>query len=337
MPISKLKLQHLINHIAFVIDSSGSMQYIMRDTEIVFDNEISHLKARSQELNQETRISVYAFNGNVECLVSDMDVMRMPSLKNQLVSTGSTALLDATSKAIQDMKLLPETYGDHAFLAYVLTDGEENASMLVSKATFKFLLQELRDNWTVACLVPNAYCIHEAKQFGFPAASIATWTTDKKGVVEVGKTTRTAMDNYMMGRASGIRSTNAFFTDLSNVSKTTITRTLEELKTTDYHFLNVHKDSVIKPFVESWLKSYRIGSAYYELVKPEDIQSSKQIAIKDKKNGRVYSGHNARSLLNLPNKLQRVRPGDHGNWTIYVQSTSINRKLPAGTSVIVMI
>src|SRR6266576_6473786 len=136
MSISKLQLQHLINHITFVIDRSGSMDGLLKSVESVFDNEVQHLKERSQELNQETRVSIYTFDDTVECLVFDMDVMRLPSLKGTLIAGGQTALLDSSYQAMTDMKQLPEIYGDHAFLMYVLTDGYENHSKKINAAFF---------------------------------------------------------------------------------------------------------------------------------------------------------------------------------------------------------
>jgi uncharacterized protein YegL len=337
--LEKLQLQHLINHIAFVLDRSGSMRGLLNTVETVFDKEIEHLKMRSKELNQETRLSVYTFDSIIECLVFDMDVMRMPSLKGTLKDGGQTALLDATLQAINDMQLLPQKYGDHAFLAYVLTDGEENKSK-VKVNTFVDALSRLATNWTIACMVPNSRGVHEAKKFGFPQNNISVWDTTTQGIVEVGETTYRATDNYMYARSLGIRSTSNFFsTDLSNVSNTQAKARLVELTPNEYTILRVDpkKDRVIKEFVESWMKEpYRIGQGYYELVKSESIQNNKRICIQNRQDGRVYGGQNARDMLGLPPYTLKVKPGDHGEWNIFVQSTSVNRKLPAGTSLLVM-
>lgn len=56
-----MALQHYINHIALVVDKSGSMGPLKDAVVKVFDREIENLKKRSIELNQETRISVYLF------------------------------------------------------------------------------------------------------------------------------------------------------------------------------------------------------------------------------------------------------------------------------------
>ena len=40
-------------------------------------------------------------------------------------------------------------------------------------------------------------------------------------------------------------------------------------------------------------------------------------------------------MLGLPNSDTKVKPGDFGDWRIFIQSTSINRKIKAGTSIFV--
>jgi hypothetical protein len=142
----------------------------------------------------------------------------------------------------------------------------------------------------------------------------------------------------MKARATGVRGTkNLFDLDITKLTKSAVMNSLNELNPTDYHLLPVQTDSVIKPFVESWTKvSYVNGSAYYQLTKPEKVQSYKQIAIQDKVNGKIYSGVNARTMLNLPAQEVKVNPASHGTYDIFVQSTSFNRKLIKGTKLLVI-
>ena len=72
---------------------------------------------------------------------------------------------------------------------------------------------------------------------------------------------------------------------------------------------------------------YHKGMAFYELVKNEHVQPQKLIVIQNRKTGKVYSGDNARKLLNLPNQEVKITVGDFGEWNVYIQSTSVNRKV----------
>jgi hypothetical protein len=329
--------KHLINHIVFVVDESGSMQLLSKDVVKVFDSQIQHLAQRSQELDQETRVSVYLFNYSSKCIIWDRDVLRLPSLSTFYRAAGGTSLIDATILAIDELKQTPELHCDHAFLAYVLTDGGENGSSHTPKElTDK--LSKLSDNWTVAALVPDESGKMHAETFGFPLDNIQIWSTTEQGIQEVGATIRTATENFMQARAKGVRSTKSLFNlDVSGLSKTAVKTNLTALRPNQYRLLPVHKDVAIKPFVEKFTKEeYRQGSGYYQLTKKETIQNHKQIVVQEKSTGKIFSGPEARTMLGLPSYEVKVAPDTHNQFNIFVQSTSVNRKLVGGTNLIVL-
>ena len=182
--------QNYINHVAIVADGSYSMLYRTQDVVKVVDAQIAYLARRSTELDQETRITVYTFSSRntANCLIYDKDVLRMSSIAGLYKPDGMTALIDATILSIDDLKLTPEKYGEHAFLIYVLTDGAENDSFS-KPALLKDKIAQLPGHWTIAAFVPNQTGVFEAKKFGFPADNIAIWdATTAKGVSEAGET-----------------------------------------------------------------------------------------------------------------------------------------------------
>lgn len=332
--------QNYINHIALVIDASGSMDHLERDVVKVADSQIEYLARRSKELDQETRVTVYTFDTKVSCLVYDKDVLRMPSIKGLYRIGGSTALVDATLKALDDLSQTPELYGDHAFLTYVLTDGEENASRH-SSGTLAQRVRGLKDNWTVACFVPNQNGKFEAKKFGFPSDNIAVWdTSSSKGLSEVGKTIREATDTFMSSRAQGVRGYKNLFNmsdAVAHVSKKDVAAALPRLHPGQFRLFDVTQDGRIDEFVERKTKrAYKLGEAYYQLSKPEKIQPQKAVALLDKKSKGVYVGAEARKLLQLPSYEVKVAPASHPDFEIFIQSTSVNRKLIEGTKLLLI-
>jgi hypothetical protein len=58
--------------------------------------------------------------------------------------------------------------------------------------------------------------------------------------------------------------------------------------------------------------------------------------VQDKVTGAIYVGVNARNLLGLPAQEVKVNPANVSAYNIFVQSTSVNRKLPKGTQLIVL-
>ena len=59
------------------------------------------------------------------------------------------------------------------------------------------------------------------------------------------------------------------------------------------------------------------------------------VALRVKSSLKVYSGQDARDMLGIGGAVGTVRlvPGDHGKFDVFIQSTSVNRKIPAGTEV----
>lgn len=327
------QISNYINHIVFVIDASGSMSHLSSSVISVFDNQVKYLAQRSQELDQETRVSVYLFSSDIRCIIYDKDVLRLPSLKTFYHAGGGTALIDGTVQAFEDLAKTPELYGDHAFLVYVITDGEENASSKANITKFPKTVSSLPDNWSVAVFVPSVIGKHEAKKFGFPNDNIQIWDTTTKGIEETGKIISRATDTFMSARSTGVRSSkNLFSLDASSITVKDIKTNLDEVDRNTYDLISVHYDSPIKEYVEKHAgRTYNIGSGFYQLTKPEKIQGYKKICILNNKDGKIYAGDQARKLLGLPDVEIKVNPVSYGNYTIFVESNSVNRKLVGKT------
>lgn len=341
--------QNYINHVALVLDASSSMSHLSRKVVEVADQQIAYLARRSKELDQETRVTVYVFADKVECVIYDKDVLRMPSLKQLYRVGGMTALLAATLKSQRELAQTAQLYGDHSFLTFVLTDGQENASHRCPDAPTRnqrelvravaTMMQTQEDNWTLAVLVPDQMGKREAMQCGFPKDNIAIWdATSTQGLEEAGQVIRQATENFMVGRAQGIRGSRAVFsTGAEAVNKDTIKAAgLTPVDPSAYRLIPVAREVGIRDWVIECGHAYRTGSAFYQLSKSEKIQARKQIAVLEKKTDRVYTGPEARALLGLPDMEVRVKPDHNDDFTIFVQSTSVNRKLVPQTRLLLM-
>ncbi len=337
------KPQNIINHIVFVLDASLSMTPVSKELVKVADTQIAYLARRSKELDQETRVTVYKFNTTnnswnnkvqIDCLVYDKDVLRMPSIAGLYQVDGATPLIDATVLALDDLAMTSEKYGEHSFLVYVLTDGEENASR-TSASVLGQKIANLPDNWTLATFVPNQVAVREAKSFGFPAANVAVWdATSNAGVQEVGEKIRQTTETFMQGRASGVRGTKNLF-QLDVPSLTQVAQKIAPLHFGQFRMFEVEDKQRIDEFVERKTgRAYKLGEAYYQLTKKEIIQPQKQIAILSNKG--LFTGPDARKLLNLPNDHVKVTPDHNPEYEIFVQSTSTNRNLMPDTKLLIL-
>ncbi|MFB6808051.1 vWA domain-containing protein [Streptomyces sp. NPDC056387] len=341
--------QNYINHVALVLDASSSMSHLNRKVVEVADQQIAYLARRSQELDQETRVTVYVFADKVECVIYDKDVLRMPSLKQMYRVGGMTALLAATLKSQRELAQTAQLYGDHSFLTFVLTDGQENASHRCVDApssnprelvqAVSQLIATQQDNWTLAVLVPDQMGKREAMQCGFPKDNIAIWdATSTQGLEDAGEVIKQATEKFMVGRSQGIRGSRAVFSmGADTVNKDTIEAAgLTPVDPSEYQLIPVARDAGIREWVVESGNTYRTGCAFYQLSKSEKVQARKQIAVLEKKTDRVYTGPEARALLGLPDVEVRVKPDHNDDFTIFVQSTSVNRKLVPNTRLLLM-
>jgi len=343
--------ENQIDHIAIVMDASSSMDGLRRDVVKVVDGQIAYLAKRSTDLDREVRVSVYSFADQVKCLIFDKDVLRLPSIGALYRPSGMTALRDATIESQRDLKTTSVIYGDHAFLTFVVTDGQENRSM-ASADTLRNLLAGLPENYSVATLVPDHRSVHLAAQAGFPPDNIATW--DTSNVETAGASIKAATDNFMTMRQQGVRGSRAIFsTGTDAVNKATVTANLKALPGTAYRLIPVPKiEGSVKDPKKGWPKRkvdtfikddcgipFVIGNVYYQWNKREKVQSNKDLAVVEKATDKVYVGTQAeiRAMIGLPDLNVSQKADPNPDYDIFVQSTAPNRGLVPFTKVLVML
>lgn len=256
-------------------------------------------------------------------------------------SGSGTPLFSSVLMLIDDLKRVPDAnQPDVSFLVMVVTDGEDNRSGYSERDRLVREIKALQgtDRWTFVFRVPKG-AKYTLTRFGIPEGNILEWDQTEKGVELASQATTSAVEAYYSGVKSGVRSTTRFYTDLNKAEVRKAIKT--ELKdiSKDVLIWNVHASDpkVIKDFVQSKGNQFVVGTAFYQLVKVErEVQDYKMIVIKDKKAGKVYAGAAARDLLGLPHHgTVRVAPGDHGGYDVYIQSTSVNRKLPEGSRLLI--
>ena len=150
----------------------------------------------------------------------------------------------------------------------------------------------------------------------------------------------TAVAEFFSNRAAGIKSTKTFYTTAANLTEAEVKAVLGDISAEVQLFpVSTREDGTqIRDFVEGRLSGQPMakGAAFYQLVKTEDkIQDYKLVAIRDKETGAVYCGPEARDLIGLPRVGDvRVRPDTAGKFNVFIQSTSVNRKVNAGTQLL---
>jgi len=109
-----------------------------------------------------------------------------------------------------------------------------------------------------------------------------------------------------------------------------------------FQVLEIDETSALRDFVNKNGIKFKTGRAFYELKKTEEIQQYKELIMQNKETGEFYYGSDVRKTLGLLEQCERsgdyaiekLRPKKDDEYTIFVQSTSYNRKLPAESKIL---
>jgi len=330
MPKSKLK-----NRIAIVLDRSGSMSSIRTETMNAFNAIVKTVAEKSRD--QETTVSYFTFANRavMEFFNAQADTLKPLTAYHP---DGMTAMLDGIGLAVTTLQTLKDDE-DTSYLVIVVTDGLENQSTRFNATQIAKLLKDTQatDRWSFVFQVPPGNGAALARDFKIPSDNIREWETTSQGMVETQVATVSGLGGYFAARARGQKKVTKFFqTDLSKLDSQEVRKNLDDISNQFKQF-EVAKEASVKDFVElKTRKPYVIGSAYYQLMKTEKIQPQKSILIMEKGKKAVWGGRDARHLIGLPDgDTVKCEPGNHSNFDIFIQSTSVNRKLPRGTKVLV--
>lgn len=336
----------LKNKIAFVVDRSGSMGGFRHDVPRVFNDLVRGIREKSQETGIETTVSFMSFDNNYGSSDLNYHYFEHPVgsarelQPGEYQPRGGTPLRDAIGDMVERLRKLEGAKDEKtSFLLYVLTDGEENQSKNWSEFALRELLQEVQktDRWTVAVMCPRGYTGTVERMLGIPRGNIQEWEQTSRGFETASSITRSAVGSFYGARSSGQTRSTAFFASVADPVQ--VQRQLQDV-TGQYRHWEVKSGdpAVIADFIRGKGLTFELGRAFYQLVKQERIQARKEIALRDKITGKVYAGPEARQLLGLPAGLGvgeiKVKPGDHRNYDVFVQSTSTNRILGRGSQVL---
>lgn len=155
-------------HITLVVDRSGSMGAIRNDAQ----GGINTLIDEQKKVPGKATVTLYQFDDRYERVYGPVDVKDAPAYG--LVPRGSTALLDATQKAIAEtgefLRNLPEALRPAQVKFIVVTDGQENASVEATANSVKEAIahQETHYKWEFIYIGSDMKGIQDAQtRFGF--------------------------------------------------------------------------------------------------------------------------------------------------------------------------
>jgi uncharacterized protein YqfB (UPF0267 family) len=324
-------------------DHSRSMLHITKDAMKDYNSNISVIKAQASKHSVDTIVSVVkcgdGYNG-VTRDISNSSVQTLRPLKEYIANGNNTPLWDSVGDLIEQFEGVPDANDPMvSFMVMVITDGQENGSRKwsISRLATKMKNLQATDRWTFIFRVPKGDKTALTRH-GVPEGNILEWEQNTKGVEVATQATEQAFRSFYTGRTQGVTSTQRFYADLSDVSLKDVKAVLVDIspEVTIFKVKPDEDGKQIRDFISQRTKKVFVkGTAFYQLTKTETLQDYKQIAVRDKLKGSVYSGVAARDMLNLPDSGEvKLSPGAHGQFDIFVQSTSVNRKLVENTNVL---
>jgi hypothetical protein len=333
------------NYIGISRDHSGSMGGIARAAGRDYNDNIVSIQEGATEHSIDTIVSVVACGTGrpaknvMEVVNSNVHTLKPIADGAYKADGNATPLFDSVDMLINQLSKVPDADNpDVSFVVMTITDGGDNASA-ISGAKLAKRIKELQatDRWTFVFRVPRGEK-RNLVNMGIPDGNILEWDQTDKGVQVASAATRSAFKGFYAARATGVKSTGKFYTDLSTTSLKEVKANLVDIskQVIVYEVDAANDGAQIRDFVNDQGVTFTKGCAFYELKKTETVQDYKQIAVRDNTSGAVYSGYAARDLLGLPHTGDvKVAPGAHGNYEIYVQSTSVNRKLTKGMGLMI--
>lgn len=188
-----------LTEIVLVLDRSGSMSTTKSDAE----GGLREFIQKQRVLPGECNLTFYRFDDTIERVFESKPLKNVGDWELRLDPRGSTALLDAMNRAIDEVGERLARHADydrpeHVYVV-VITDGQENASKTPSSVVFdKVKVQRDRFSWEFVYIGANQDAIATAAKLGIGAQSTMDYSASKIGT----QNTYNALNNTI-ARARG--------------------------------------------------------------------------------------------------------------------------------------
>ena len=174
-----------LTEIVFILDRSGSMSGLEKDTIGGFNSTIDKQKQEAGE----AFVSTVLFDTEMEVLHDRAPLARIePLTEKEYYARGCTALLDAIGGAIHHIgnvhKYARDEDRPEKTIFVITTDGYENASRRYSAERVKQMIerQKQKYGWEFIFLGANIDAIETARNFGIDEDRAANFVNDKSGI-----------------------------------------------------------------------------------------------------------------------------------------------------------
>lgn len=201
-------------YIAYILDRSGSMGTVKKDTIGGFNQFLDEQKAADGTCD----MTMVQFDHEYEVTHRNVRIQDVSSLNDETYKPrGMTALLDAIGNTIYDtsdyIRGLAEDEKPEKVVFVIQTDGYENKSVGFDGATIKSLIdqKEELDKWDFIYLGANQDAVATAAKFGIKGGKSMTYSGTGAGTQEAFSTVSAGLSSYRSSADLSKRGTNFEF------------------------------------------------------------------------------------------------------------------------------
>lgn len=189
-------------YVLFILDKSGSMQTISRETLNGVNEQIQELRKTAGEI--KTFVSLVTFDSKVNFLRWNEPLETFNDIKSEeYVPDGMTAMLDAVGQSVSRLKNeVNDKEDDTSFLVIIVSDGAENSSGEYSWEQVATIISEAKakKNWTITYMGANQDLSIVTKKMNIDLGNITTWTTTTDGTNAAYLNMSGCLSNYRSAR-----------------------------------------------------------------------------------------------------------------------------------------
>jgi len=172
-----------LTEIVFILDRSGSMSGLENDTIGGFNGFV-----KNQAETGQTSLTTVLFDDRYEILHNGVAATDVVLTRGEYFTRGSTALLDAVGKTINDvgerLNKTPEAMRPGKVIFVITTDGLENASRTFSYNEVKKMIthQTEKYNWEFIFMGANIDVAKEGDKLGISTERSFGFAASSKGI-----------------------------------------------------------------------------------------------------------------------------------------------------------
>ena len=201
--IGGYEMKQNLTELVFILDRSGSMSGLEKDTIGGFNSMLDRQKNESGE----AFVTTVLFDNNYELLHDRRNIRNIKPITNkEYYVCGSTALLDAigitinkVGKTLADIK---EEQRPAKVMFVIITDGMENSSSEFTYGKIKEMIehQKSKYSWDFIFLGANIDAIKTAASFGIGEDRATNFCCDSAGTQLNYKVVSEAVSNFRQGK-----------------------------------------------------------------------------------------------------------------------------------------